>query len=191
MKIPAVFLLIGLGLGHAAAVQAQALPGESLYHLQANLADQRGQPLQWAELRGRPKLVSMFYTHCTMTCPLIIESAKNVQSQLSPAERGRLDVVMVTLDPARDTAAALDETARLHRVPADWRFLRPEPDDVRAIASVLGVKYRPRDDGSINHASVLVLLDADGIVRARSEVAGIAAEPAFIAEVEALLATPQ
>jgi len=192
MKIPALFLLIGLGLGlgHAAA-QAQALPGESLYHLQASLVDQHGRPLQWAQLRGRPKLVSMFYAQCRMTCPLIIESAKNVQSQLPPAERARLDVVMVTLDPAHDTAAVLDETARRHRAPADWRFLRPGPDDVRAIASVLGVKYRPREDGSINHTSVLVLLDADGVVRARTEVAGIAAEPAFVAEVKALLANPQ
>lgn len=42
-----------------------------------------------------------------------------------------------------------------------------------------------------HHTSVLVLRDADGIVRARSEVAGIAAGPAFVAEVKALLASPQ
>ncbi|HBM66151.1 MAG TPA: SCO family protein, partial [Pseudomonas sp.] len=60
--------------------------------------------------------------------------------------------------------------AQRHRAPDDWRFLRPAEGDVRALANLLDVRYRFREDGSINHTSVLVLLDADGRVRARSEV---------------------
>ncbi|WP_433852764.1 SCO family protein [Stenotrophomonas nitritireducens] len=197
MNRPVVSLLLGLALGmpamlHAAdapaAPAAAALPGQSLYHLQVALTDQNGRSVPWASLRGRPQLVSMFYGNCHLMCPLIIENAKAVQKQLPADQRARLDVAMLTLDPARDTPAALAEIAQRHRAPDDWRFLRPAEGDVRALANLLDVRYRFREDGSINHTSVLVLLDADGRVRARSEVQGMVPDPALMAGIEAVLA---
>lgn len=189
MKMPLTFLLLGLALfqpGVPAA--AQALPGDSLYQLDAKVTDQDGNAGQWRDLRGRPRVMSMFYTNCHLMCPLIIENGKAVQKQLTPVERARLEMVMISLDPARDTPQALRETAQRHRVPAQWRFLRPGANDARAIASVLDVRYRPREDGSINHTSVLVLVDAEGRVLARSEVASAMPDPAFIAAVHTALA---
>lgn len=197
MNRPVVSLLLGLALCmpamlHAADVPAApataALPGQSLYHLQVALTDQNGRSVPWASLRGRPQLVSMFYGNCHLMCPLIIENAKAVQKQLPADQRARLDVAMLTLDPARDTPAALAEIAQRHRAPDDWRFLRPAEGDVRALANLLDVRYRFREDGSINHTSVLVLLDADGRVRARSEVQGMVPDPVLMAGIEAVLA---
>lgn len=195
MNKPLAFLLLGLALGlpslaHAAdtsAAATAALPGQSLYNLQATLTDQHGQPLQWAALRGRPQLVSMFYGNCHLMCPLIIENAKALQQQLPEAQRKQLDVAMLTLDPARDTPEALAEVAHHHRAPADWRFLRPETDAVRAIASLLDVRYRFREDGSINHTSVLVLLDGEGRIRARAEVENMIPDPQLLASVQQVL----
>ncbi|KAF1693129.1 SCO family protein [Pseudoxanthomonas koreensis] len=204
MKLPLNPLLLAIALAtgtlafHAtaapattsAAATANALPGDSLYHLQAGLTDQHGKPLQWSDLRGQPQLVSMFYGNCHLMCPLILENAKALQKQLPEAERGRLGVAMLTLDPARDTPAAMAEVAERHRTPEDWRYLVPAADDVRALASVLDVRYRFREDGSINHTSVLVLLDAEGRPLARSEVDGAAPDPAFLQQVRDALATP-
>jgi protein SCO1 len=184
-------LLLGIALAAPASASdapVQALPGDSVYHLDARATDAEGNPLRWSDLRGRPQLVSMFYANCHLMCPLIIENAKGVQKQLAEPGRGHLGVAMVTLDPERDTAAALAEVARNHRVPAGWRFLRPAPGDVPALANVLDVRYRFREDGSINHTSVLVLLDAQGRIVARSEVAGAAPDPAFVQQVRAALA---
>lgn len=182
-------LLFGLALiawgGHA---HAQALPGDSIYHLDAGVTTQQGQSQAWRDLRGRPKVMSMFYTQCHLMCPLIIESGKSLQKQLPAAERARLDMVMISLDPARDTPAALLETAQRHRVPAGWQFLQPGGNDVRAIANVLDVRYRFREDGSINHTSVLVLVDADGRILARSDITTAVPDPAFVAEVRKALA---
>lgn len=199
MKLPLNTLLIALALGLAlgqaspataadAGATSAALPGDSLYHLQAGFTDLHGQSRQWAQLQGRPQLVSMFYGNCSLMCPLILENAKAVQKQLSPAQRARLGVAMITLDPARDTPAALAEVAERNRTPADWQYLQPDADDVRAVASVLDVRYRFREDGSINHTSVLVLLDAQGRPLARSEVVGAAPDPAFLQQVRAALA---
>ena len=188
MKRLSFFLSATLAL--TGSLHAQSLPGDSVYHLQASTQAADGQPVAWSSLRGQPRVVSMFYTNCHLMCPLIIENAKSLQKQLSSAECKRLGVVMVSLDPARDTPSAMRDVAQRHRVPDGWRFLTPAADDVRAIASVLDVRYRFRDDGSINHTSVLVLLDADGRVRARSEVTGAAADPQFLTQVKALLAGP-
>ena len=199
MKLPLNTLLIALALGLAlgqaspataadAGATSAALPGDSLYHLQAGFTDLHGQSLQWAALQGRPQLVSMFYGNCSLMCPLILESAKAVQKQLSPEQRARLGVAMITLDPARDTPAALAEVAERNRTPADWQYLQPDADDVRAVASVLDVRYRCREDGSINHTSVLVLLDAQGRPLARSEVVGAAPDPGFLQQVRTALA---
>ena len=199
MKLPLNTLLIALALGLAlgqaspataadAGATSAALPGDSLYHLQASLTDMHGQSRQWAQLQGRPQLVSMFYGNCSLMCPLILENAKAVQKQLSPEQRARLGVAMITLDPARDTPAALAEVAERNRTPADWQYLQPDADDVRAVASVLDVRYRFREDGSINHTSVLVLLDAQGRPLARSEVVGAAPDPGFLQQVRTALA---
>ena len=200
MKLPLNTLLIALALGLAlgqaspataadAGATSAALPGDSLYHLQAGFTDLHGQSLQWAALQGRPQLVSMLYGNCSLMCPLILENAKAVQKQLSPEQRARLGVAMITLDPARDTPAALAEVAERNRTPADWQYLQPDADDVRAVASVLDVRYRFRDDGSINHTSALVLLDANGQILARSEVSSAIPDPAFIDSVRKALAS--
>ena len=186
MKIASLFLSL---LVLAAPLHAQPLPGDSVYHLQAGTQAADGQPVDWSSLRGQPRVVSMFYTNCHLMCPLIIENAKSLQKQLTSAERKRLGVVMVSLDPARDTPSAMQDVAQRHRVPDGWRFLTPAADDVRAIASVLDVRYRFRDDGSINHTSALVLLDANGQILARSEVSSAIPDPVFIDSVRKALAS--
>ena len=191
----ALGLVLGVAAGHlpataaaAPATTAAALPGDSLYQLQATLTDQHGRSLQWGDLRGQPQLVSMFYANCHVMCPLILQNAAALQKQLPEDLRQGLGVVVITLDPERDTPQTLATVARDHRAPEAWRFLRPDAGAVRALASVLDVRYRFREDGSINHTSVLVLLDAEGRELGRSEVVGIAPDPDFLQQVRATLA---
>jgi protein SCO1/2 len=46
---------------------------------------------------------------------------------------------------------------------------RAEESDVRELAAVLGIRYRQLPSGVFSHSAVITLLDADGIVRARTE----------------------
>lgn len=170
--------------------QAQSLPGDSVYQVDIHVTDQQGARHAWRDLRGRPAVVSMFYTQCHMMCPLILESAKSVSNQLSADERKRLDFAMLSLDPANDTPQAMRETAQRHRTPDGWRFLTPDANDVRAIASVLDIRYRARSDGSINHTSALVLIDGDGRILARTEIASAVADPEFVAAVRKAITAP-
>lgn len=180
-----------LALPIAPALAAAELPGDSVYLLQDGFSDQAGRPFRLAERRGKPQLVSMFYTSCRYVCPLIVDSAKGVEHALPPAERERLGLMLVSLDPARDDVAALDSVFRKRKLdPAHWTLARTGAAGVRRLAAVLGVRYRALADGEFNHSSALVLLDAEGRVLARTETLGAVPDPAFLAAVRAALAAP-
>jgi len=165
----------------------QPLPGESVYQLPMSLIDQHGRTSTLAALRGQPVLVAMFYTSCDNVCPMIAWQLRRIEQALPEAERARLRVLMVSFDPARDTPEALRKFATAHKAdPSRWVVARAEENEVRNLAAVLGLRYRELDNGVFNHSSVITLLDADGMIRARTaDLKNVDAE--FVRTVEASL----
>jgi protein SCO1/2 len=160
------------------------LPRDSLYQLPARLTDAQGKQYDWRTLRGKPRIVSMFYTSCQFICPLIVDAGKAIERQLTPAQQNRLGIVLISMDPERDTPAALRKIVASRKLDTKrWTLASPAPGDVRAIAGVLGVRYRQLEDGEFNHSTVLVLLDAEGRELARTEQVGSKADPAFVTAV--------
>ncbi|GAB2490848.1 SCO family protein [Arenimonas alkanexedens] len=186
------FLLLACLLLPAAVLgQPAALPDDSLYLLEDRFSDQSGDAFVLADRRGEPQLVAMFYTSCRYICPLIVDSAKGVEHGLTPEQRARLGILLVSLDPARDDTEALAAIAQKRKLdPARWTLARTETSGVRRIAALLGIRYRALADGEFNHSSALVLLDAEGRVLARTEKLGSVPDPTFLAAVRAALASP-
>jgi protein SCO1/2 len=185
-----VFLLLALSAA-AAPVAPAALPRDSIYQLDAPLTDQSGRRLTLASRRGSPQLVVMFYTSCKFICPTIIDTVLDVDRKLTPAERQRFGVLLISLDAQRDDPGALRAVADKRGLDlARWTLVQPRPADVRAIAGLLGVRYRPLEGGEFNHTGVLVLLDADGRIVARSSKTSGAADPQFMVQVRQALAMP-
>ena len=175
----------------APAVHAADLPGDSVYRLTDVYTDQDGRAFRLADGRGKVRLATMFYTSCPYICPLIIDSARGVERALTPAERSRLAILLVSLDPARDDPAALKRIALKRKLDTTrWTLARTEAAGVRRTAAVLGIRYRALADGEFNHSSALVLLDGEGRVLARTEQLGAVPDPAFLAAVKAALAAP-
>ena len=165
----------------AAGPAGKPLPADSLYQLALPLTDQAGRTADWRNLRGKPRVVSMFYTSCQYICPLIVDSGKAIEHQLSPAERGRIGIVLISMDPARDTPAALRKVFDKRGLDASrWLLASPPAAEVRAVAGLLGIRYRQLADGEFNHTSALVLLDAEGRIVARTEQVGSKADPEFV-----------
>lgn len=181
-----VSTLVSLGAVAAPpARHAAPLPADSVYQLPVTLTDQKGRPSSWGQRRGRPQVVAMFYTSCKFTCPLIVDSGKGVQKQLTARERSRVSVLLISLDPERDSPVALDAVVRQRQLDTTlWTLARPAAKDVRAIAGLLGVRYRRLANGDFNHTSALVLLDADGRIVARTEKIGSVPDPEFVAAVK-------
>ncbi len=193
--LPLIALALAMLLPFAAAdargpASASApLPADSIYQLDARMTDQSGKATSLAARRGRVQLVSMFYTSCRYICPLIIDSGQAIEKKLTPAEKARLGITLVSMDPKRDDPAALMRVATRRKLDlARWALLRPQAGDVRAIAGVLGIRYRELADGEFNHSSAMVLLDAQGRELARTEKLGSVPDPAFVAAVRKALA---
>ncbi|MEO6519211.1 MAG: SCO family protein [Pseudoxanthomonas sp.] len=174
-----------------AATRPAPLPRDSVYQLPVQLTDQDGKRFSWASRRGKVQVVGMFYTSCQYICPLIVDSGKAVERQLTPAERERLGILLVSMDPKRDTPAALTQIVVKRKLDrAQWTLASPAPADVREVAGVLGIRYRALADGEFNHTSALVLLDREGRVLARTEQMGSKPDPAFVAAVRRATAKP-
>lgn len=157
---------------------AGPLPEASLYNLHPTLVDQHARATALDLHRSHPVIVSMFYTSCPNACPMLISDIRGLEAGLSEDERSDLRVLLVSLDPARDTPAAMAEVVAKHGVDdARWTLVRSEPEEVREIAAALGIKYRPLADGEMNHSSLLTLLDRDGMPVARLEGLGRDPQP--------------
>ena len=177
-------LLLAAPMALAAPPKQAPLPGDSIYQLPVKLTDQDGNTRDWRSLRGKPRVVSMFYTSCKYICPLIVDSGKAVEHRLTPAQRDRVGLVLVSMDPARDDPAALKKVVEQRKLDTGrWTLASPPKGEVRSVAGVLGIKYRALADGEFNHTSSLVLVDADGRILARTERMGPIPDPAFLAAV--------
>lgn len=187
--LAALLFIAGIsGTADAARAKMPPLPGDSVYQLPLRLTDQDARSFDWGTRRGKPQLVSMFYASCRYICPLIIDSGKGIEAQLSPAEQGRLGILLISMDPARDDPAALKSVASRRELDLGrWTLASPPPQSVRSVAGVLGIRYRQLADGEFNHTSELVLLDADGRIVARTDKMGSKADPDFLAAVRRTL----
>jgi len=157
-------------------------PPASLYHLDAVLTDQSGKARGLDVYRGHPVLVTMFYASCKATCPLIVDTLRATERALTPAQRERVRVLMVSIDPARDTPQALQQLATERRIDTGrWTLVQGDDDAVRDIAALLNVQYRKLPSGEFSHSTVIALLSPQGEILASSGSLGHA-DPALLAK---------
>ena len=150
-----------------------SLPSNSVYHLQVSVEDQFGEITGLDRYRGKPVLITMFYTSCPHVCPMLISTIKLTESKLAANERADLRVLTISIDPERDTPEKMGETMERHSIHSDrWSMVRSELHDVRTIAGVLGVRYKQLPNGEFNHTTRIILLDRDGTQVASTEQLG-------------------
>jgi protein SCO1/2 len=174
--------------GPATAI-ATPWPANSIYQLGTPLTDQAGHAFTLADKRGAPMVVSMFYTSCQFVCPMLVDAIRATEARLTDAERQRLQVLLVSFDPAHDTVEVLRQTAAQRQLDsARWSLARTEAGHVRKLAALLDIQYRALGNGEFNHSTTLILVDGQGRIAARtSELAR--PDAAFIKQVKAVLAS--
>jgi len=154
------------------------------------LTERRGQRITRAELLGRVWIANFVYTQCTETCPLQTAELARLQGEF--AAEADLRLVSITVDPERDTPAALSTYAERHGAdPVRWLFLTGDkraiyrlategfrlgvmdPDDPGAQAGA-GLQFLSPppawathgSKGLIMHSARLVLVDRQARIRA-------------------------
>jgi protein SCO1/2 len=154
----------------ALALSASAMAGDSIYDVSGAFKDQTGKDVRLGVERGRPVIMSMFYSSCPDACPMLLGELHRIEAALPASLRDEVRVVLVSLDPERDTPATLAKFAEGHHVHGTrWRFLTGPDSAVREVAAVLGIKFRRLSTGRIDHSSVIVVLDREGAIATRIE----------------------
>ncbi|CAG0981762.1 SCO1 protein [Myxococcaceae bacterium] len=158
---------------HAGHASHGDLPGtaplasESVYQLEGRWKRAPEGEIALAELRGKPVVMLLFYGTCQAVCPILVRDVQRIEEGLSPAERERVRFVLVSFDPQVDTPAALAAYAKKQGLSADrFILLHGDPGQVRELAAVLGVRYRPVAEGQYSHTQRISVLDRDGKVAA-------------------------
>src|SRR5437660_168169 len=72
------------------------------------LVDQNNKPITEQDFKGEPFLVFFGFTHCPDVCPTTLFEVSEIIRNLGP-DAERLRAVFITVDPERDTPAALKD----------------------------------------------------------------------------------
>ncbi|MDD1015576.1 MULTISPECIES: SCO family protein [Pseudomonas] len=128
------------------------------------MTDEQGQPLVMDELKGKWSLLFFGYTFCPDICPTTLAQLRQVKSELPKEAVERLQVVLVSVDPNRDTPAQLKQY--LGYFDKDFRGVTGPLDNIQKLANAVSIPFIPADTSkpnyTVDHSGNLALLGPDG-----------------------------
>ena len=128
-------------LGDASADRVAAEEKARNYFTNLEVISQDGERLQFYDdvLKGKVVVISFIFTNCQGACPLMTRNLTMIRDMLGEAERKDINFVTISLDPVRDTPAAMKKFAQTHDADQDgWLFLTGQPDHVSHVTKLLG-----------------------------------------------------
>jgi protein SCO1/2 len=165
-----ILLLLALALTNSSFADStrmnNALPDNSVYHIESSWRDQHGETFNIKELQGSVRIVAFVYTYCEHTCPVIITRIKSIVKALSKESQDNTIVTLVTLDPERDTVVRVRQYMKDKGLDEQkWQILVGSPDDVLTLSALFDVRYKPMGESDIAHSNVITLVDQQGVIR--------------------------
>jgi cytochrome oxidase Cu insertion factor (SCO1/SenC/PrrC family) len=127
-----------------------------------DLVDQAGEVVSLQTLGGRPVLLTFAFAHCQTICPVVVNTVRQAAIELAELEPA---VVIVTLDPWRDTPSSLPtlfSSWRLEEVPRA-HVLSGEVDQVVGVLDAWQMPHeRDPQTGDVAHPALVHVLTAGG-----------------------------
>lgn len=127
------------------------------------LTDQNGKTVTNTDLEGKWLLVYFGYTHCPDACPTALSNIALALADLGP-KKSEVRPVFITVDPERDTAAALKDYVSAFDAPI--LALTGSNAEIARTAREYRVYYakhpEPGGDYSMDHSSVIYVMDPKG-----------------------------
>ncbi len=131
------------------------------------LIDQDGQPFDTRSLQGRWHILFFGFTACPDICPTTLSDMRRLFGQLPSDTRERLQLVLITADPERDTPQQLKTYLDYYR--AGFSGLTGEMEQLQQLSRALGLPFVPANetqgDYSVSHSGNLALVGPDGTLR--------------------------
>jgi protein SCO1/2 len=130
------------------------------------LTDHNGRRVTEADFRGRHMLIYFGFTNCPDVCPGSLQVMAAALDKLPPARAARVVPMLITVDPERDTPAALK--SYVESIHPRLVGLTGSPEEIAAVAKAYRVYYaKSKDERSsapytVDHLSMFFLMDGKG-----------------------------
>lgn len=127
------------------------------------LTDHNGKEFTRAQLQGKWSLIFFGFTHCPDICPMTLLDLNRLLPDLPEDIRKNTQVILVSLDPARDTPEVLKEYVAAFN--PDFVGVTGEFLTIRRFANEVNVafaKVTQGDDYTVDHSGNLVLINPRG-----------------------------
>jgi protein SCO1/2 len=145
------------------------ITGNTQFGTDFALPDTGGKIRTLADYKGKVVVLFFGYTHCPDVCPTTMAELSQALQQLGPEDAKRVQVLFLTVDPERDTAALLAQYVAAFNPafaglrPADQAQLTKVTKDLRVYyAKVPG---KTPDSYTMDHTAASYVFDADGKLR--------------------------
>lgn len=129
-----------------------------------SLTNQDGQTVAVDQLKGQWSLLFFGYTFCPDICPATLAQLRQLQGQLPAETLAKLRIVLVTVDPHRDTPEQLKKY--LDYFDAGFIGLTGEEATIQKLANGVSIPFIPADTSkenyTVDHSGNLVLIGPDG-----------------------------
>ncbi|WP_295127025.1 SCO family protein [uncultured Chitinophaga sp.] len=132
------------------------------------LTNQFGQKVKLSDLEGKIVVVDFFFTSCPTICPKLTTNLKLLQNAFLKNDT-LIQILSLTVDPTRDTVAAIKQYADKFQInPDNWFILTGDKKEIYDLArNEFYVSVTQGDGGPDDfvHTEKLVLLDKDRHIR--------------------------
>jgi protein SCO1/2 len=143
--------------------------GDTVYHQvkEFSLTNQLGQTVTLKNLEGKIYVADYFFANCKTICPKMSSQLERVQARY----KNNPDVMLVshTVDPLRDTVAAMQRYAQLHGAdPLKWLFLTGDKKQLYDLARHSYLAVATKGDGGPDdfvHTDQFALVDKEKHLR--------------------------
>lgn len=129
-----------------------------------SFTDHHGTMVRTGEWRDGIVVAGYFFTHCPVVCPRIVAQLKRVQR----ASGKDVSLYLFSVDPGRDSVAALQRYARRHGIEDNWSLVTGDKKELYRFArKELFVVATDGDGGEEDfiHSENLMLIDPLGRIR--------------------------
>lgn len=128
------------------------------------LIDHNGQPFDSNRLKGKWSILFFGFASCPDICPTTLADLNRMVDGLTEDERSDLQIVMVSVDPERDTPEVLKQYVPYFN--ESFVGVSGNPHFIRKFATELNIAYNkaPRQNGdyTVDHSANLVLINPYG-----------------------------
>jgi protein SCO1/2 len=114
-----------------------------------SLIDDEGKPFTPAALAGKWSLLFFGFTYCPDVCPTTMVDLGKFYHQLPPEQREQTQIIMVSVDPARDTLDKLNQYVRYFD--PQFRGVTGEFMEIQKFATSLSIPFAKVPGGGENY----------------------------------------